>query len=464
MGQAVSCNQPWFGGYLAAEFLTGTILFLIFVMDTISLFPMASYKKIKKIEDESVRARVVERLLELRKQLKAQVPEKTATQTLLLATWNIREFGKNRLQESLYYIAEIIDHFDIVVIQELNAKEIDGLESVLSILGDNWSYVMSDGVEGAAGGNEAMAFVYNTNKVKFTGLAGEIVLPEKKLMNGVQFARTPFLVSFRAGWFDFKLCTVHIYYGKDTVDGIYQRRLKEIKTVSDFLLKRQESDDVSYILLGDFNIPDTEGEYFNALVENRYITKGGQEKSTEKFFIPEEIRKYPTDLGQVSHYDQIAFSLKLDRSMVLYDDDKQRAGAFNFTETVFKPEDWDVYQPFYQESYDKMIENEEETFAKNMAEYAVKKDKFDEAWKKYEQDRAEYEKLNEAYKKTKQGTKPKAPSKPKEPPVPNTTHTTPEQYFTGRWRTFEMSDHLPLWVELKIDFSDQYLKKQKDAE
>ena len=56
--------------------------------------------------------------------------------------------------------------------------------------------------------------------------------------------------------------------------------------MSDFLLKRQESDDVSYILLGDFNIPDTEGEYFNALIENRYITKGGQEKSKENFFIP----------------------------------------------------------------------------------------------------------------------------------------------------------------------------------
>ena len=425
---------------------------------------MASYKKIKKIEDESAKFRVIERLLDLRKQLKSQVPEKTAAQTLLLATWNIREFGENRLPESSYYIAEIIDHFDIVVIQEVNSKEISGLESVLSILGDNWSYVMSDGVEGSTGGNEAMAFVYNTNKVKFTGLAGEIVLPENKLMNGVQFARTPFMVSFRAGWFDFKLCTVHIYYGKDTVDGIYQRRLKEIKTVSDFLLKRQESDDISYILLGDFNIPDTEGEYFNALIENRYITKGGQEKSKEKFFIPKEIRKHPTDLGQVSHYDQIAFSLKLDKSMVLYDDDKQKAGAFNFTNSVYKPEDWEVYQPFFQESYDKMIMNEKETFAKNMAKYAQDKEQFDKNWAKYEQARKEYETKKEECKKTKQGDKPKAPTKPKEPTVPNTTHTTPGQYFTDRWRTFEMSDHLPLWVELKIDFSDQYLKKQKKAE
>ena len=424
---------------------------------------MASYKKIKKIEDDSMKVRVVERLLDLRKQLNEQVPEKTATQTLLLATWNIREFGDNRLPESSYYIAEIIDHFDIVVIQEVNSKELGGLESVLAILGDNWSYVMSDGVEGAAGGNEAMAFVYNTNKVKFTGLAGEIVLPDTKLMNGVQFARTPFMVSFRAGWFDFKLCTVHIYYGKDTVKGIYQRRLQEIKTVSDFLLKRQESDDVSYILLGDFNIPDTQGEYFNALVEERSKTKGGKEKTKDKFFIPEEIRKHPTDLGKVSHYDQIAFSLKLERNMVLYDDDKQQAGAFNFTESVFKPEDWEVYLPFYQESYDKMVAKEKETIKKNLDKYAQDMEKYEEKCKKYEQDRAEYEKLNEEYKKTRQGTKPKAPTKPKEPTKPKTECSPAEKLFTGSWRTFQMSDHLPLWVELKIDFSDQYLKKQKTA-
>ena len=435
---------------------------------------MASYKKIKKIEDDAAKARVVERLLELRKQLKAQVPEKTATQTLLLATWNIREFGENRLPESFYYIAEIIDHFDIVVIQEVNSKEIGGLESVLSILGDNWSYVMSDGVEGSAGGNEAMAFVYNTNKVKFTGLAGEIVLPNDKLMDGVQFARTPFMVSFRAGWFDFKLCTVHIYYGKDTVKGIYQRRLKEIKTVSDFLLKRQESDDVSYILLGDFNIPDTQGEYFNALVEERYKTKTGQEKSKEKFFIPEEIRKHPTDLGHVSHYDQIAFSLKLERNMVLYDDGQQQAGAFNFTESVFKPEDWQVYLPFYQESYDKSAAGEKKTIEENLAKYEKEMKQYEKEMKQYEKDlkqyekdQADYEKASAEYKKTKQGTKPKAPKAPKapkEPVKPNTEPSSPEKLFTGSWRTFQMSDHLPLWVELKIDFSDQYLKKQKKAE
>ena len=28
----------------------------------------------------------------------------------------------------------------------------------------------------------------------------------------------------------------------------------------------------------------------------------------------------------------------------------------------------------------------------------------------------------------------------------------------GEWRTFHASDHLPLWVELKIDFSAEYLE------
>lgn len=83
-----------------------------------------------------------------------------------------------------------------------------------------------------------------------------------------KFARTPYMASFRAGWFDFRLCTVHIYYGSEkNSKGVVQRRLDEIRTLSDFLLKRQEKDDISYILLGDFNIPDVGGDYFNALIK-----------------------------------------------------------------------------------------------------------------------------------------------------------------------------------------------------
>jgi hypothetical protein len=31
-------------------------------------------------------------------------------------------------------------------------------------------------------------------------------------------------------------------------------------------------------------------------------------------------------------------------------------------------------------------------------------------------------------------------------------------YYKTFWRTFKMSDHLPMWVEIRIDHTDQYLK------
>jgi hypothetical protein len=37
-------------------------------------------------------------------------------------------------------------------------------------------------------------------------------------------------------------------------------------------------------------------------------------------------------------------------------------------------------------------------------------------------------------------------------------------YYQRMWRTGQMSDHLPLWIELQIDFSDEYLRGlKKDA-
>jgi hypothetical protein len=31
-------------------------------------------------------------------------------------------------------------------------------------------------------------------------------------------------------------------------------------------------------------------------------------------------------------------------------------------------------------------------------------------------------------------------------------------YYLNDWRSWQMSDHLPMWVQLKVDFTDAYLK------
>ena len=63
------------------------------------------------------RSFVAERLKALKDGLKADVHANTSEHSLRLATWNIMHFGNSggydRTEESMLYIAEIIDHFDI---------------------------------------------------------------------------------------------------------------------------------------------------------------------------------------------------------------------------------------------------------------------------------------------------------------------------------------------------------------
>ena len=355
---------------------------------------MPYYKPIKRIKDKEESRRIAEKLLALRCQLDNQIPQKTATETLLLATWNIREFGDNRRSESLHYIAEIISRFDLIAAQEIS-RNLDGLKSLMSLLGPNWDYIVTDSTEGTAGGGERMAFIYDKNKVIFRNMASEIVLAAKadQVPKDLQFARTPFCVAFQAGWFNFNIATVHIYYGKATDTQIEERRLAEIKKAVEFLAKRSKDEDLSYILLGDFNIPNCKTDYMKAL-------------ESKKFFIPDAIKEHPSNMGKSKHYDQIAFNIKLEPTMELFDKKNQKAGAFDFTESVYRADDWEIYREFFPPTA-----------------------------------------LTIKDKKTKE--------------IRNKTEQELMQYFMSDYRTFEMSDHLPLWVELKIDFSNQYLEKLK---
>ena len=63
-------------------------------------------------------------------------------------------------------------------------------------------------------------------------MAGQVVLDGKRLIEGkYQFARPPYLVSFRFGWFEFDLCAVNNYYGMSHGEKL-QSRIGEIDTIS----------------------------------------------------------------------------------------------------------------------------------------------------------------------------------------------------------------------------------------
>ena len=341
---------------------------------------MPAYGALRDVVDTTERNRTISRLLALREQLDKEIPIKTATETLLLATWNIREFGDNRRSESLHYLAEVISRFDLIAIQEVGIN-LGGLQKLVALLGPNWDYIVTDSTEGPAGGGERMAFIYDRCKVFFRKMAGELVLPPSRAIGEakLQFARTPFSVAFQANWFRFILTTVHILFGENKRED--DRRIAEIATVAKFIKDRANKENENYILLGDFNIFKTSDATMKALEK-------------EGFYIPMEIRNHPSDLGQTKHYDQIAFKLQMDPDMTVFSENEQRAGTFSFAESVFRPEDLEHYRSYFDDMY---------TVGKSEDEI--------------------------------------------------------NKYYLQSWRTYEMSDHLPMWIELKIDFSNQYLKK-----
>jgi hypothetical protein len=235
-------------------------------------------------------------LLALQKRIEAaKIPSSKLDETLNIASWNIREFGKSlRTEAAVHYIAEILGQFDVVGIVELR-DDLTDLGRVLKILGPYWRVVYSDMIPDAGGNRERLAFIYDKRAAVFNGFAAEPSPPRTKqgeeYLSTVSFWRSPYMASFRAGNFDFVLLTTHIRWGDST-----EARRREIEVLADWIeAKRLEktSEDKDLIVMGDFNIPSRTDPLFKA------ITKHGLQ-------VPKALLgAHGTDLEKGKRYDQI---------------------------------------------------------------------------------------------------------------------------------------------------------------
>ena len=157
---------------------------------------MPTYFPINRWMDAAEKARTAERLLALRQKLKSEITDRAGRNSLLIATWNLRDFDSNRLghgprlRESHYYIAEVISAFDLIALQEIG-RNMEALETVLAILGPGWDYIATDTIDGSTGTEERMAFLFRQSKVMFRKIAGEIVLPGGQVVARRGSARPP---------------------------------------------------------------------------------------------------------------------------------------------------------------------------------------------------------------------------------------------------------------------------------
>ena len=216
----------------------------------------------------AVSPQIAQGLLALKKRIQAaKIPASKLDESINVAIWNIREFGKKkRTVAAQHYIAEILGQFDLVALVELRSDLTD-LGCVLRFLGRSWDVVYSDWIDDDAGNGERVGYLYDRRAVTFTGLAAEADAPRTKegseFLASKSFWRAPYLCSFRAGNFDFVALATHTRWG-DSIEG----RKAELQLLADWVdgrIKSKFAEDHDLILMGDFNVPKIGDELFGAL-------------------------------------------------------------------------------------------------------------------------------------------------------------------------------------------------------
>jgi endonuclease/exonuclease/phosphatase family metal-dependent hydrolase len=110
----------------------------------------------------------------------------------------------------------------------------------------------------AGGNSERMVFVFDSRRVRPSGLAGELVVAIESETPAVastlerQFARTPYAVGFRTGRRELTLVTLHVLYGQAPAERIGE--LSEIATWLAEWPRRETEWSENLLTLGDFNI------------------------------------------------------------------------------------------------------------------------------------------------------------------------------------------------------------------
>ena len=338
---------------------------------------------------KSEKKRTINNLLSLREGLDKEISTKRTDKNLIVGNWNIKEFGHTtqRLPEAFFYIAEVINRFDIIAIQEIKSQ-LHHLNIIMRLLGKDWAYMVNDITEGDEGNSERSAYVYNKKRVELTGIAGEIVLWDDLTKNSdiKQLKRTPYLTGFKASWKLFSLINLHLHPGEGSDDIKYRK--KEVELL--LLAIKEKLDDKHFwndnlIITGDMNL------YF------------GNDDDTVKLFYNagfkevENLKGKVTNVAKTDAYDRMFLTDNNFINIEKDDSGKEIGNVFNPFKYVFKDGQENTYKEFMKEDYGGT--------AKNLDD-------------------------------------------------PNDL----KSYYFEPWRKNQISDHFPIWMELLIDSSDDFLK------
>ncbi len=258
---------------------------------------------------------------------KRGVPDKLDT-ALLVGSWNIANLGlQKRWQQHARLIAEVLEWFDIIAIQEVNVS-LEGLRQIEAELPSHYDLIFSD----KAGNNERFAFAYDSRKIKQMELVGEVAIPPKDhrhiKLPGITrkftgFDRNPYLVSFQWKNSLLILINVHSFFGSESKFDMERRALETyaISRYADLTGRSKHAFSKNIIALGDFNLPKVEK---GDLIYDALLKRGLE--------LPNHSSKIYSNINDDKMYDQIAFLPSIKKKIMAN-------GIFDFDGAIF-PDLW----------------------------------------------------------------------------------------------------------------------------
>ena len=178
--------------------------------------------------------------------------------TVKLCTWNIRDIGQSKSEAELSFIANTINNFDVVAIQEVvaghgGAQAIARLAAELNVGGLAWDYTVSDPTSSSTYKQERYAFLWKKSRLTKTGAAWL----EKQY--GIEIDREPYFATFKMADKNFTLVNYHAI----------TKKMQPETEIKYFKFLPAAYPGLNLIFTGDFNCPESHS-VFNPLKKMGY--------------------------------------------------------------------------------------------------------------------------------------------------------------------------------------------------
>lgn len=205
-----------------------------------------------------------------------QLPKNTGTKSLtksslIIASWNLEDFGKSKHEPVINFVAGVVKSFDIIAIQEVvagfgGAQAVAKLAAELNRTGSKWDYKISPPTSGENSyKRERYAFIWKTSRVSLHGN------PWLEIQYTNEINREPFFATFQ---FKNKLFTLVNFHA-------ITKKMQPETEIKYFKFLPTEYPDKNLIFSGDFNCPESH-TVFNPLKKMGYQPIFSKQKTSLK--------------------------------------------------------------------------------------------------------------------------------------------------------------------------------------